>query len=110
MCGLTAIEKMLVCLAKPLSIYKSRSSSYSESSGYQFFEKILPHKIMDVQLAIEEITEEGGFSQEWVVRSWKVREAVLWLIKNNKYYHDVVISEDNLQSLPNNGVIVKKKW
>lgn len=78
MFGLMAIEKMLICLVKPsLSIYKSGSCSYS---GSQYFEKMLPHKIIDMQLSIEEITEEDGFSQEWVVRSSKVREALLWLI------------------------------
>ena len=40
---------------------------------------------------------------DFQIRSGKVRQALEWLIENNPLYHDVQLSEENLESLPDDG-------
>ena len=41
--------------------------------------------------------------QDFRVRQRKIRDALLWLKENNKYYHNIEISETNLEVLPLDG-------
>ena len=43
-----------------------------------------------------------------MVRRTKVARALQWLKANNRYYNDIIIDEDTLQSLPENDSIADK--
>jgi len=72
--------------------------------------KILPAPpaILSATVAVTFITPSGKkeFSLPDLlrVRRHRVREALLWLKVNNPLYHDIVISEERLQSLPEDDI------
>ncbi|KAJ3565934.1 hypothetical protein NP233_g7319 [Leucocoprinus birnbaumii] len=47
---------------------------------------------------------ERFFPDTVYVRRNRVRDALVWLKANNPLYHDIIISEENLSQLPENGV------
>lgn len=59
-------------------------------------------------LIVRRYTENGSNFRDFHVRREKVMRALLWLKGNNKYYHNIVIDNDILQTLPENGSIAEQ--
>jgi hypothetical protein len=72
--------------------------------------KILPAppSVLSAAIAVTFITPSGKpqfhFPKVLYVRRQVVRDALLWLKENNAIYADIVISEERLQLLPEDGV------
>ncbi|KAK3916788.1 Protein RMD9, mitochondrial [Frankliniella fusca] len=64
------------------------------------FAKKLPHKISDLSCVLTIRASKNMKPVDFQVRAEKVKNALLWLKNNNKYYFDVQISEDNVNALP----------
>lgn len=62
---------------------------------------ILPQLPSDIPLVMRRTNAEGTQHYDFRVRQAKVRAALTWLKENNKWYRDVVISEERLSQLGN---------
>ena len=62
----------------------------------------MPHKIEDIPLLVvrQANSENPKYWQYPEVRKAKVKRALEYLIKNNKHYRDITISQENLDALP----------
>src|SRR5579859_3814104 len=60
---------------------------------------VLPQLPSDVPLVVRRTNAEGTRHYDFKVRQTKVRLALMWLKENNKWYRDVVISEERLAQL-----------
>jgi len=59
-------------------------------------------------LIVRRYSEDGSNFRDFHVRRGKVMQALRWLKENNKLYRDIVIDDETLQSLPENGSIAEK--
>src|SRR6266496_3847708 len=61
---------------------------------------------LDVLVVRQQSANEPTAFRNFVVRREKVASALLWLKRNNRYYKDIIIDDEILQSLPANGSII----
>jgi DNA-directed RNA polymerase subunit F len=119
--GLTQLEEELISRINPIvrvTTVKKQQYKYSGNvinfpQHVEEIAKVLPRKISDLKsiLAVRAKTKNSEKNDtassneeiftEFYVRAAKVRAALEWLKKNNKY-HDIEISEENLSLLPEN--------
>src|SRR5688572_5607366 len=59
-------------------------------------------------LIVQRYSEDGSNFRDFHVRRERVMRALYWLKENNKFYHDIDIDNEILQTLPENGSISKK--
>ena len=65
----------------------------------------LPQLPSDIPIVVRRTNAEGMRHYDFRVRQPNVRAALTWLKENNKWYHDIVISEDRLSQLDEDGNI-----
>ena len=65
----------------------------------------LPQLPSDIPIVVRRTNAEGMRHYDFRVRQLNVRAALTWLKENNKWYHDIVISEDRLSQLDEDGNI-----
>ncbi|CAG8741528.1 5472_t:CDS:2, partial [Rhizophagus irregularis] len=93
---LTDIEEMLIAQVFPIvSVYNLPGGQYAYCGNIINFPQ-------DVQ---ERYTENGSNFRDFHVRREKVMQALRWLKTNNKFYRDIEIDSDVLQTLPENDSI-----
>ena len=69
----------------------------------------LPHDPSSLDLLIDRrYSEDGSNFQDFHVRRGKVTRTLHWLKANNKFYSDINIDDEILQTLPENGSIAEK--
>ena len=106
---LTFIEEQLIARVHPvLCVYKLKGLQFGYKGNVinfcqdvKNFASQLPHRIEDLSSVIT-VRFENNKAQysDFRVRVGKVREALMWLKANNEYYHSIDISNENLESLP----------
>ena len=116
--GLTEIEEMLIAqVFTVMSVYRLRGGQ----NGYRGniinfpqdvheFTKWLPRNpfSLDVLVVQRQSSNETTAYRDFYVRRDKVARALVWLKANNRYYEDIIIDNEILQSLPENGSIVSQ--
>ena len=113
--GLTEIEEMLIAqVFIVMTVYRLRGGQ----TGYRGniinfpqdikeFTKRLPRhpSTLDVLVIRRQSANDSTAFRDFNVRRSKVGNALVWLKAHNRYYEDIVIDEEILQSLPVNGSI-----
>ncbi|CAG8734746.1 5060_t:CDS:1, partial [Gigaspora rosea] len=113
--GLTKIEEMLIAQIFPVvSIYYLRSGQYAYhgnvinfSQDVNEFVTQLPRHSSSLRILVvrhQSVRGQQSF-REFNVRRDKVGRALCWLKANNRYYKNIVIDENALQSLPEDGAL-----
>ncbi|KAK3920379.1 ATP-dependent DNA helicase [Frankliniella fusca] len=115
--GLTFVEQLLIALIHPvLSVFKLKGCQYGYKGNVinflqdvKSFATMLPYRIEDLNSVLT-VTYRNGTEKscDFQVRALKVRDALLWLQVNNEYYKDIVISEENLAELPDDGNVYER--
>ncbi|KAE8746251.1 hypothetical protein FOCC_FOCC007123 [Frankliniella occidentalis] len=112
--GLTYIEKQLICRVHSVfSIYKvNKGQSNYRGQVINFPQNIqteaerLPHLVADLDNLIVVKLSSDIDLKDFHVRKDKVLQALLWLKENNPMYSDVVIDDDGMCALPEEGSIL----
>ncbi|CAB3994683.1 ATP-dependent DNA helicase PIF1, partial [Paramuricea clavata] len=110
--NLTQIEEMLIARALPIMRVYIKPGGQRGYSGHCIN---LPQNVKELaislprypkDLAIIIVKAKGGENtfRDVTVRKQKVHNALVWLINNNPHYSELLINEDALNSLPENGV------
>ena len=112
--GLTEIEEMLIARIFPIvSVYCLRGGQYAYRGNVinfpqdvMEFASHLPRNpsSLDV-LVVQRQSANGQAFQNFNVRRTKVACALRWLKENNCYYADIIIDDEVLRSLPENGTV-----
>ena len=105
--GLTQLEEMLIARVYPLmTVYTVKGGQRKGSNHVINFPQnvsrianMLPQLPSDLPLVVRRINAEGTHHYDFRVRQAKVRTALTWLKENNKWYRDIVISEERLSQL-----------
>jgi hypothetical protein len=113
---LTYLEQQLIARIHPVvSVYKIRGHQLGYHGhvinfpqNIKDFATKLPHLIPDLTsvLAVRMKNQQSDASFSIVdfhVRAQKVKDALIWLKANNRYYRDIEISNENLALLPEDG-------
>ncbi|KAI3899769.1 hypothetical protein MKW92_052622 [Papaver armeniacum] len=110
---LTDLEKILIARIHPvMSVYRVKGQQYKYGGNVINFvqdvnviAKVLPCKPKDLS-AILVVKRIGNvLTKEFIVRREYVRQALKWLQEKNKYYKDIEISEENIDALPEEGIL-----
>lgn len=112
--GLTMIEELLIARVHPVvSVFaiRGRQTAYSghTMNFVQHVEQVatrLPHDITSMTTLILLNRETPHGIAQFKVRSAVVRRALVWLRRNNQYYQDIIIDEQNMGMLPDDGDVV----
>lgn len=112
---LTFIEEQIIARIHPqITVFKVKGHQYAYKGNVISFPQDvqelavqLPHKVKDLNsvVCMKYKTYSGNY-HEFNVRSGRVREALVWLKQNNPYYKDIIISEENLKLLPEDGNVM----
>lgn len=111
---LTEIEEMLIAQVFPvMSVYRLRGGQLGYRGhvinfpqDVQEFTTRLPRYPSSLDVLIVRRQSENSTSfRDFTVRRAKVACALSWLKANNRYYSDIIIDNEALQSLPSNGSI-----
>ncbi|KAI3924837.1 hypothetical protein MKW98_031088 [Papaver atlanticum] len=106
------LEKILIARVHPvMSVYRVKGQQYKYGGNVINFvqdvssiAKVLPCKPEDLS-AILVVKRTGIVStKEFIVRREYVRQSLNWLKAYHKYYKDIEISDENIASLPEEGV------
>ncbi|GBC03494.1 hypothetical protein RclHR1_05150004 [Rhizophagus clarus] len=112
--GLTQIEEMLIAQIFPIiSVYYLRSGQYTYQDNVinfpqdiKEFATHLPHRPLSLDvLVVRHHSSDGRAFKDFNVRHSVVSCALHWLKHNNQYYSNIVIDEEVLGSLPDNGLL-----
>jgi len=111
---LTEIEEMLIARVFPIvSVYCLRGGQYAYRGNVVNF----PQDVMEFTtrlprnpssldvLVVQRQSANRLTFRNFTIRRSKVARALCWLKQNNRYYADIVIDENVLSSLPENGPI-----
>ncbi|RZC45254.1 hypothetical protein C5167_038196 [Papaver somniferum] len=105
---LTDLENILIgCVHTVMSVYRIKGQQYKYGGNVINFvrdvnaiAKVLPCKPKDLS-AILVVKGTGNVSmEEFIVRREYVRQALMWLRENHKYYPDIEISGENIDTFP----------
>ncbi|PKK57165.1 hypothetical protein RhiirC2_640207, partial [Rhizophagus irregularis] len=112
---LTEIEEILVAQIFPvMSVYRLRGGQhgYRENvinfpqDGQEFASKLPRHpSLLDVLVICRQSASNAEAFRDFKDHCDKVTQALIWLKQNNRYYADVIIDHEILQSLPIDGTI-----
>jgi len=109
---LTFIEERLIARVNPmLSVFKLKGMQYgyrgnviNYPQNVQEIADQLPRKISDISAMINaRVQKTDGRYHDFRVRAGKVKNALIWLKNNNKYYSDIQIKNENVEALPDDG-------
>ncbi|CAB4427789.1 unnamed protein product [Rhizophagus irregularis] len=85
--GLTDIEEMLIA---------------------QVFTVMSVYRLRDILVVRRESANDTSGFRDFTVRREKIAKALYWLKANNPYYEDIIIDDEILKSLPQNGSIINQ--
>jgi hypothetical protein len=110
--GLTQIEEMLIARACPvMTIYRKHGGQrgytghvLNLSQNVQQFLDKLPPRVSTLPVLHIRRTGSNNTVAQFKVRRDKVLEALQWLQRNNRFYHDIEIDFSNIMTLPINGI------
>ena len=110
--NLTQIEEMLIARALPIMRVYIKPGGQRGFSGHcinlpQNVKELamsLPRYPKDLAVIIVKAKGRENTFRDVTVRKQKVHNALVWLINNNPHYSELLINEDALNSLPENGV------
>ena len=110
--NLTQIEEMLIAHALPIMRVYIKPGGQRGYSGHcinlpQNVKELamsLPRYPKDLAVIIVKAKGRENTFRDVTVRKQKVHNALVWLINNNTHYSELLINEDALNSLPENGV------
>jgi hypothetical protein len=60
----------------------------------------LPMSLQDIPMIVRRLSNDGTRHYDFRVQQQRVRDALIWLKDNHKWYRDIIISEEQLQELP----------
>ena len=113
--GLTELEEMLIARVFPvMSVYRLREGQHGYRGNVinfpqdvQEFATYLPRNpsSLDVLVVRRQSANNSTGFRDFKVRHAKVARALCWLKENNRYYEDIIIDNEILQSLPVDGSI-----
>ena len=114
--GLTEVEEMLIAqVFTVMSVYRLRGGQYGYrgnvinfSQDIREFTKRLPRtpSSIDILIVRRQSADDLTVFRDFIVRQNKVARALAWLKINNPYYADIIIDEEVIRSLPENGSII----
>ncbi|KAI3945507.1 hypothetical protein MKW98_018324 [Papaver atlanticum] len=112
LCRLTDLEKILIARVHPvMSVYHVKGQQYKYGCNVINFvqdvssiAKVLPCKPEDLSAILIVKRTSNISTKEFIVRREYVRQALELLKANHKYYKDIKISDENMASLPEEGV------
>ena len=110
--NLTQIEEMLIARALPIMRVYIKPGGQTGYSGHcinlpQNITELatsLPRYPKDLAVIIVKVKGRDNTFKDVTVRKQKVHNALAWLVNNNPHYSELIINEDALNSLPENGV------
>ena len=109
---LTFVEEQVIARSHPLiTVFKVKGHQYAYKGNVISFSQDvkelatqLPHKIKDLDSVVcVQFKNNAEKFHDFHIRSGRVKRALVWLKANNPYYKDIIISEENLKSLPDDG-------
>lgn len=111
--NLTYIEEMLIAMIHPVvSIYRLKGGQYGHTGNVINFRQKIEDYITKLPLHPKDLPSTLLFKKytdcgiaEFRVRAVKIRNALLWLKKNNIFYRGLEIDEDVINILPADGDI-----
>ena len=110
--GLTQVEEMLIARALPIMRAYIKPGGQRGYSGHcinlpQHVEELatsLPRYPKDLSVIIVKMKGKDNSYKDLTVRRQNVADALHWLLNNNQHYRDVVVNQNSLNYLPENGV------
>ena len=111
--NLIHVEKMLITRALPIMQVYIKPGGQSGYLGdcitnlpqnLKELAKALPRYPKDLAIIIVKVKGKDNKFNDVTVRKQKVHNALLWLKNNNPHYSEVLINDQALNSLPENGV------
>jgi hypothetical protein len=112
--GLTEIEEMLIAQIFPvISVYCLRGGQYAYKGNvinfpqdvHKFVTRLPRHPSSLDTLVVRQRSANGSTFRDFNVCRIKIARALSWLKENNRYYINIIIDNEILQSLPENGPI-----
>ncbi|CAB4435573.1 unnamed protein product [Rhizophagus irregularis] len=113
--NLTEIEKMLIAQTFTIiSVYYLRGGQYAYSGNVinfsqdigEFVSRLPRHpSTLDTLIVCRNSAESSTSFRDFTVRHDKVRKALCWLKRNNRYYANIIIDDNVLRTLLNKGSI-----
>ena len=109
--SLTQIEEMLIARALPIMRVYIKPGGQRGYSGHCInlpqnvtqLATSLPRYPKDLAVIIVKVKGRDNTFKD-MVRKQKIQIALFWLINNNPHYSELIINEDVLHSLPENGI------
>lgn len=110
--GMTQVEEMLIARACPIMTVYRKHGGQRGYSGHvlnlpqniQHFLNKLPPRINELPILQIKRTGANNTEAHFRVRREKVLQALLWLKRNNKFYHNIEIDMDLISCLPLDGI------
>ena len=110
--GLTQVEEMLIAHALPIMRVYVKPGGQRAYSGHcinlpQDVKKLadsLPHYPKDIPAIVVKMEGKNDTFKDLTVRKNTVEVALNWLIRNNSQYKNVMLTQDAIDSLPQNDV------
>ena len=110
--NLTQVEEMLIARALPIMRVYVKPGGQRGYSGHcinlpqnvKNLAKCLPRYPKDLTVIIVKVKGRDNTFKDVTVRKQRVHDALVWLINNNPQYSEVLVNEDALNVLPENGV------
>lgn len=112
--GLTEIEEMLIAQIFPvISVYCLRGGQYAYRGNVinfpqdvrEFTTRLPRHPSSLDVLVVRRQGASGSTYRDFNVRHVKVAQALMWLKANNQYYTNIIVDNEVLQLLTENGPI-----
>ena len=109
--NLTVIEQQLICKISPaINVHMLKHGGIGSSGHCVTFPQAIdePAQIfprLPAEISLIRVRKQGknDTTKAFTVRRKKVENALLWLKNNNPVYSNIIISNDRLQLLPENG-------
>ena len=116
--ALIEVEEMLIAqVFTVMSVYRLSGGQYGYrgnvinfSQDIREFTKRLPRtpSSIDILIVRRQSADDLTVFRDFIVRQNKVARALAWLKINNPYYADIIIDEEIIRSLPENGSIINQ--
>jgi hypothetical protein len=109
---LTQVEEMLIARALPITHVYLKPGGQRGYSGHCInlpqnvseLAQTLPRYPKDISVIVVKMKGKDNNFKDVTVRRQAVADALQWLIQNNPHYKCVVVNQDSLNLLPENGI------
>ena len=113
---LTTVEQMLIARVAPVMLvmrlpeyrgaqWRFKGHVVCFPQDIQPVVSVLPHVSVDVLVLRSQHSANADAMREFRVRRQRVHDALLCLMEHNRYYGDISISVENLEQLPDDGLL-----